>query len=185
MNHIYTCIVCGSEFKSFNPNPQYCSLACKSRAQQTPIDADRVIELYQSGMTQDEVAKALSTSQKVIYNTLKRAGVRARIAAKRNQRGENNDFWKGGRTINAAGYVLVRKLDHARAASNCGYVFEHDLVAEQKLGRPLKWFGMGHPNTEIVHHINGNKKDNRPENLAILACSEHSKVHNAMRKKSC
>lgn len=55
---------------------------------------------------------------------------------------------RGARRVDKSGYAYV------------GNVAEHRLVMEQMIGRPLaRW--------ENVHHINGIRDDNRPENLEL------------------
>ena len=54
---------------------------------------------------------------------------------------------------------MVLARSHPRAGSN-GYVFEHVLVMEELLGRHLVA-------GETVHHLNGLRDDNRPENLKL------------------
>lgn len=73
----------------------------------------------------------------------------------------------------SAGYVLIWAPEHPRA--HHGRVLEHILVAERMLGRPLT------PD-DHVHHINGDKTDNRPENLQVLSNSEHQKMHAALMR---
>jgi len=64
------------------------------------------------------------------------------------------------------GYRLVLKPEHPRA-DHYGYVREHIVVMEASLGRPLT-------KREVVHHINGNKQDNSPQNLKLFSSnSEH------------
>ena len=58
---------------------------------------DRAVNLYETGMTQVEVAQELGTTQKVIWGLFKRNGYKCRVARKRNQAGENNAYW-GGKT---------------------------------------------------------------------------------------
>lgn len=72
--------------------------------------------------------------------------------------GENSLLWKGGRTQDKRGYVCLINKTHPRNMS--GYVYEHILKMEKKIGRYLL------PN-EQIHHINGNKSDNRLSNLKL------------------
>lgn len=67
---------------------------------------------------------------------------------------------------------MLRRVGHPRATKKGHYVFEHILVMEDKIDRLMK------PG-EIVHHINGNKKDNKIKNLELTTQSEHMKHHPA------
>ena len=52
---------------------------------------------------------------------------------------------------------------------------EHRIVAEQIIGRPLK-------KGEVVHHRDGDKRNNSPENILVFASqSEHAKHHAELR----
>lgn len=69
------------------------------------------------------------------------------------------------------------KIHNSRVdtGSNKGYQktygrHTHRIIAEQILGRPLK-------SDEIVHHIDGNKRNNNPDNLMVMTQSEHAHLH--------
>ncbi len=68
------------------------------------------------------------------------------------------------------GYEMVYKPEHHRADST-GCVYEHILVAEEKLGRELN-------NEECVHHVNEIRNDNRQENLIVFkTLADHTAFH--------
>ena len=88
--------------------------------------------------------------------------------------GKNNPFWKGGKTITRYGYVQVLRPNHP--FNHNGYVFEHRIVMEKKIGRYLR-------PEERVHHINKIKTDNHPSNLELFPNhSKHFSKHSGWNK---
>lgn len=138
-----------------------------------PWPLEQMITWYKEGMSLVEIALRLSSedfqsywraqtgaeyhpSQKVVNKVLrKNMKLRGRGAPL-----ERNGFWKGGRIRDKGGYVLVKCRQHP-FASKTGYVREHRLVVEAKIGRYLL------PN-EVVHHKDGNTSNNTPSNLELF-----------------
>jgi hypothetical protein len=105
------------------------SVSAKKRAETTafldrvkgywkPVCPEIVLKtLYeQYGMSQTEIAYTLGVTQKRVWKSMQRYGIKARPAIKRNQLGENNGSWKG---------------------DNAGYSGFHRRIKEQK-GKPHK-----------------------------------------------
>ena len=91
---------------------------------------------------------------------------------------ENHPSWNGGYTFDRSGYKLIRVLkdgDHGyliRANTRNdpnGYAPEHRIVMHNKLGRPLQA-------GEVVDHIDGDLRNNHPDNLRVFPSNaEHLK----------
>lgn len=82
--------------------------------------------------------------------------------------GKDHPQWKedGGRTMRSDGYMYVTRKEHPKATKD-GYVLEHRAVVEDSIGRLME-------SHETVHHINGDRADNRLENLQLRS-GKHGK----------
>jgi hypothetical protein len=92
------------------------------------------------------------------------------------RKGENGSNWKGGVLTTKAGYRQRLCPWHQRADRR-GYVMEHILVWEEATGVPV-------PPGCCIHHLNGNKADNRIQNLCMMQHAAHTVFHHTGAKRS-
>lgn len=126
-----------------------------------------VERMAREGASMKEIAETVGTNTETVSrylreHRLERPHYRQHPGGMaRYHKGKHHPRWKGGRTIDKNGYVLVHCPDHPRARTT-GYVLEHRLAMERQLGRLLE-------DTEVVHHIDGNRSNNDPSNLEVFA----------------
>ena len=78
-------------------------------------------------------------------------------------------MWNIRKIVSKGDYNYAIVPEHPHRTKN-NYVLEHRVIMENHLGRLLN-------SNEVVHHVNGDKKDNRIENLVVLLDEEHAKLH--------
>jgi transposase-like protein len=120
----------------------------------TSKQRQRMVDLYREGASIYTIGRKTKCPPQTVWKILRAAGVEFR-----------DNAWKGGRVKAGAegAYVAVavrRGEPFADMANVTGYVLEHRLVMARSLGRSLT-------RSETVHHINGDKTDNRLENLQL------------------
>lgn len=85
--------------------------------------------------------------------------------------GPKHPGYKGGSNGSKL-YVIVYDRTHPYADKK-HRIQQHRVVMEKHIGRYLR-------RDEVVHHINGNKKDNRIENLQLMTRPEHQSFHHKL-----
>ena len=128
----------------------------------TQLNVSEIARLFRNGKTIKELAQKYSVSEYIIKNRLREKGV------------DTDTFHKGYR-IKDSGYIVVLRHEHPRANKQ-GYIEEHTLIMEEHIGRYLK-------ENEVVHHVNGNKGDNRVENLKLMTAFQHKCMHSSRERK--
>jgi hypothetical protein len=89
--------------------------------QYPPLLVGKVRALYAGGATQHEIAGQLGLTQKIVWRLMRRHGIQARIAAKRDQRGSKNHMWRGGGASYAALHYRMSSLrGQPKCCQKCG-----------------------------------------------------------------
>jgi hypothetical protein len=163
------CLICSDYFERRSNNQKYCSSSCNSRAKY-----NRFIAAGRNYREYDKVCLECQTNFKTklfdvkLCSTKCIAAYNSRILSK---------FLDIPSCIEGASRKLDKTLGYVRVyapmhpeANTWGYVYEHRLIAENIIGRRLEM-------NEIVHHKNGKRWDNRPENLEVMDKNDHARLH--------
>jgi hypothetical protein len=102
----------------------------------------------------------ISKNKNRIYCSRKCSNKETARIHRETRKGSANPAWKGGRVYTSRGYIRVNGTNHPYREKRHNSIFEHRLVMEKIIGRYLT-------EDEIVHHKNGVRDDNRPENLEL------------------
>jgi hypothetical protein len=119
----------------------------------------------------EDVAEQYATAPQYVGKIRREVGLRSLEHRRHRAKPGDRLNWNGGWRLDSKGYVLIKVREHPDARSD-GYIFEHRLVMEKVLGRRLG-------SEEAVHHENGVRDDNRPENLRLFGSQDEHREHHA------
>ncbi len=134
---------------------------------------ERIVYLYQTQkLTKLDIARDTSKSYSIVSFVLKQHLPAAELKRLRSlmhsraKKGSKNPMY-GVQTAAAR----IKRRGYAGVWNGKGYTMEHRLVAAEMLGLPEL------PPHLVVHHIDGDRTHNVPDNLAIATRRGHGRMH--------
>ena len=133
----------------------------------TMTQLQEIKKAYLNGVGSKPLGQKYGVNDATITRSLRRMGVKIRPVGF--QRGEKHPGWVGGRHTSEDGYIrvwlsaddpFVSMANKHSGANGAGYCLEHRVVLARKLGRPLE-------EHETVHHIDGDRTNNKLSNLQL------------------
>jgi hypothetical protein len=158
------CLFCHKDFNAAKKTTKYCCRHCQSKAiaqvyskanglkrrAGSYLNCQHCNKEYYVPEYRKDISKFCS--RKCLALAHPEIGEKARL---------NSPIMFRAGTSQPKNYVVI-SIDGKR-------IREHRFIMEQHLGRKLT-------SNDHVHHINGNERDNRIENLQVLSNSEHQKL---------
>lgn len=191
------CACCGKPFKTYKSlQRMYCSKSCaqkkiwekRERAKKKELVCKYCGKTFELNACETRVklglvnycsAKCRDESKKTgKYIICKQCGkefysTRRTFCSPKCSNDYKSEHYTNKKTYEENGYII----HHIRGYNKKGNAKEHRLVMENYLGRKLG-------KDEVVHHIDGNRKNNNIENLVLMTRGEHSRHHRQEELKS-
>lgn len=159
------CVYCNCEFQPKVSFEKYCSKICCRTANQNKRNLkfknDSELRNKKNEYEKKRIQKVGRRRDRLKHNAEEKERYRKKHGI--NSDADLRCSPKGSGTVTQFGYRQIIKHGHPNSRKT-GQIFEHVFIMSEHLGRPLN-------KGETVHHKNGDRLDNRLENLELWSCS--------------
>lgn len=146
---------------------------------------DEVVRMYCDGMMPKDIQKKTGVPFQTIYRWAVKRGVNRSKSQSYEMMRDKHMEWiqrsiatrkriARGRSLDKSGYEICTISEKVGDGTNR----VHRMMMEEYLGRRLR-------SDEVVHHINGDKSDNRIDNLVVMERSKHISLHHKGKQNYC